>query len=139
MALSGEPPASPDSGGSALSFIGTISSGESLELFPDVKSITVPAQLVQNPESSYVIKARGFGLQEELIDDGDLLIIETADDIDDGDTVLVSVNGTPFVKRIYFDGENIILTSRKPGIDRIQINQHLVQIQGKLAGLIRVY
>ncbi len=122
-----------------LSYIGMISSGEALELFHDAKSITVPARLVRNPESSYVIKAKGFSLQEELIDDGDLLIIEAKHDVDDGETALVSMGGLPFIKQIFFNGDTIELVSRNQNIDSITINQNLVKVQGVLAGLIRAY
>ncbi len=47
-----------------LSYIGMISSGEALELFHDAKSIAVPARLVRNPESSYVIKAKDLAFRK---------------------------------------------------------------------------
>ncbi len=71
-----------------IPFIGNISAGYPIEMFVDTKNLSVPASLVQSPENTYVIRNRGDGFEDELIQDGDLLIVEARQQAETGETIL---------------------------------------------------
>lgn len=123
-----------------LPFIGCIAAGEKVELFSESQSIFVPSHFVTAPEKCYVLKAKGSSLEEEMILEGDLLLVEARSDFVNGDTVVAILFGEEtLVKQIKQDGEHISLSSRQKRIDPIVLSCEAVQVQGIVVGLIRLY
>lgn len=124
----------------SLPFIGNLSAGYPLELFIQSKSIAVPASLVLVPENTYVLQVQGDSLHNEWILDGDLLLVETRQDIQTGEMILGLINHHDTVLKRYFpEGNNIRLESRHPNIKPLTLRQEHILIQGVLVGLMRIY
>src|SRR5438105_2577661 len=60
--------------GTELPFIGYIRAGFPIETFPKAQTIAVPDFFIHVPEQTYVLKAKGDSLSEELICDGDYIV-----------------------------------------------------------------
>ena len=56
-----------------------------------IEETAIPESLVHDPENTYVIKAKGIGLQEEFILEGDLLIIEARQEAMPGETIIALI------------------------------------------------
>ena len=123
-----------------LPFIGYISVGNPIEMLPQSQKVGVPEFLVQAAENTYVLRARGDSLNEELIADGDLLLVETRHEIHDGETIIgnATLSGT-LVRKCYLDAPYVCLASHTPKIPPIILPREELEIQGVLVGLIRSF
>lgn len=121
-------------------FIGHIAAGFPIETFSKSLSIAVPEYLVQDISKTYVLQARGDTLQEEMIADGDLLIIEARQTVSPGETVVAIINQRDsLVKRYYPEGDDIRLAGNNPHQQPFIVRQEDIFIQGVLVGLIRQF
>lgn len=124
----------------SLPFIGYISAGAPIETFPQAQSIAVPQYLVQSPENTYILRARGDSLHDELITDGDLLLVRASQEAEPGDHVLALVNrGDALVKRYFPEGNHVYLKSAQPHLPPISLRHDELLIQGVLVGLTRIF
>lgn len=123
-----------------LPYIGIIKAGHPLETFPQAQSITVPSNLVHSPDSSYVFRIHGDEFHDEMIADGDFVIIEARQEASHGETILGLVHGHETIIKKYFPEAGYVrlcsqLAHQHPQIIRAEE----LQIQGVLVGLIRGY
>lgn len=124
----------------SLPLIGNLSVGYPLELFIQSQMIDVPSSLVHQPEHTYILQVQGDALQEELILDGDLLLIEARQDIQPGEIILGLINQNDTVlKRYYPEGQSIRLESQQSQIPSLTVRSEHISIQGVLVGLLRMY
>lgn len=123
-----------------LPFIGHISAGNPIETFPQARTIGVPEFMVHSPDKTYVLRAMGDTLAEEMIADGDLLIVEARQEAHAGETVVALINQHDIiVKRFFPEGHYIRLTGHNPHHHPLLIRYEDMQIQGVLIGLLRLY
>ena len=123
-----------------LPFMGCIAAGNSIETFPQVQTIAIPHYLVPSSENTYVLRAKGDSLMEELIADGDLIIVEARHEAHPGETVLVLINQSDtFIKRYYPEDHYVRLESRTAHQHPIMIRYEDLMIQGVVVGLLRLF
>ncbi len=122
-----------------IPLIGLLKEASGLHLFQNSQSVVIPQAMIPSPETSFALKVVGTFLQEEMIDDGDLLVVETRDEAEDGETVLISVEHATLIKRIFYEDEHLLLASRLAGIDPIVMKQAHVNIRGVIVALFRSY
>lgn len=84
------------------------------------------------------LRVRGTGLQDDLIDEGDTLIVHRQPTFRDGDlAIIVHDDGTSGVRRLYQESHRIRLESARKG-DTPQFVNRIVVI-GVVVGVIRQY
>jgi repressor LexA len=124
----------------SLPFMGYVSEGLPIETFAQFKTLSVPMSLVASPEQSYVLQVKGDSLTEELLGDGDLLIVEPSSHATAGDTIIAVINGQETVIKKYApEGNYINLISRNSHHTPIVVREESLTIQGVLTGLLRDY
>jgi len=122
-----------------IPFIGTIAAGEAIQTFPHSQQITVERNWVHNPEKTYALRARGNSLNEEMIADGDILVIEARQYAKSGETVIALINGhDTIVKRYYPDDDFVKLSSFHAHHSPIILQHEDIVIQGVLISLLRL-
>lgn len=127
-------------GGVTLQLMGYMRAGHPIDMLPIPQQITVPFSMVSCDQKTYLLRARGDGLHEELIADGDLILIETRVPFCEGETVLCIINHSDTVIKQYFrEDEYIRLVSRSSEHYPILIRENDVKILGVVTGLLRVY
>ena len=125
-----------------LPFIGHLSAGLPLETFPQAQTLAVPEFLVNLPERTYVLRARGNTLNEELIADSDLLLVEARNEAFAGEMVVGLWSKTQhaaLVKRYFPEGNYIRLESQTKHLEPIVVKHEELRIQGVIVGLIRSF
>lgn len=121
-------------------FIGTIAAGVPIETFPHSKTLAVPEFLVHTPDKTYILQAKGNTLTEELIVDGDYLIVEARQEAQAGDTVVALINmHDTVVKRYYPEGSFACLAGHNPHHKPILLRHTDLLIHGVVIGLFRLF
>jgi repressor LexA len=120
----------------ALPVLGEIAAGQPIEAYADgAESLDVPRSL-EARDDSYVLRVRGKSMIEDLIDDGDYVVVQPQATARDGDIVvaLLEDNGVT-LKRFYREQDRIRLQPANAEMEPIYATD--VQIQGKVVGVIR--
>lgn len=123
-----------------LPFIGHLTANTFVELFSESRTMAVPTHLVQAKDKTYILRVIGDFLAEDLIGEGDLLLVEARQEVHNGETVVALINEQDtVVKRYFADGKYVRLMGQLPHPHPILIKNEDIQIQGILVGLLRVF
>ncbi len=118
---------------------GRIAAGTPIEALQGTETFAVPAALL-GPGEHYALEVSGDSMVEEGILDGDFALIRKADVARDGEIVVALVNEEEAtLKTFRREGNMIRLDPANRSYEPQRYRPEQVQIQGRLAGLIRRY
>lgn len=93
------------------------------------------SMLPRRRDDLFALRVDGFSMIDDMITDGDIVVLKYQETADDGDIVAVWVEGEGnTLKRFYRDPERnrVRLQPRNPGMDPIYVRDDEIKIQGKL-------
>ena len=128
-------------GGRALDLplLGYVAAGAPIEAIEGQSSMPVPAALL-GPGEHYALEVSGDSMIEAGIFDGDFALVKRTESARDGEIVVALVdNEEATLKYLRKDGGRVILDPANGAYDPQVYEAHRVQVQGKLAGLLRRY
>jgi repressor LexA len=118
---------------------GRIAAGTPIEALQGTDTLPVPAALL-GPGEHYALEVAGDSMVEEGILDGDYALIRRQDTARDGEIVVALVNNEEAtLKTFRREGQMIRLDPANRHYDPQRFRPEQVQIQGRLAGLLRRY
>ena len=118
---------------------GRIAAGAPIEALEGQSSLPVPAALLGSGEH-YALEVSGDSMIEAGIFDGDFALVRRADTARDGDIVVALVrNEEATLKYLRRENGRIRLDPANGAYDPQVYDAHEVEVQGKLAGLLRRY
>src|SRR6478609_4004327 len=118
---------------------GRIAAGTPIEALQGTESLSVPAALL-GPGEHYALEVAGDSMVEEGILDGDFALIRKVDNARDGEIVVALIdNEEATLKTFRREGRMIRLDPANSRYEPQRYEENRVQIQGRLAGLIRRY
>ena len=118
---------------------GRIAAGTPIEALQGTECFPVPAALL-GPGEHYALEVSGDSMVEEGILDGDFALIRKADTARDGEIVVALIdNEEATLKTFRREGSMIRLDPANRNYESQRYDPRRVQIQGRLAGLIRRY
>ena len=118
---------------------GRIAAGTPIEALQGTESFAVPAALL-GPGEHYALEVSGDSMVEEGILDGDFALIRKVDAARDGDIIVALIdNEEATLKTFRREGRMIRLDPANSRYEPQRYEEGRVQIQGRLAGLIRRY
>jgi repressor LexA len=118
---------------------GRIAAGTPIEALQGTESFAVPAALL-GPGEHYALEVSGDSMVDEGILDGDFALIRKADTARDGEIVVALIdNEEATLKTFRHEGSMIRLDPANRNYEPQRYDPRRVQIQGRLAGLIRRY
>ena len=121
-------------------FIGKLRAGLPIETFPQVLMIPIPPQMIPTEGEHYLLQIEGDALMEELMLEGDFLLVQPRSHFEEGEMVIVLVDGhTTFVKRVYSDTSYLRFESQNSQVQPLILRKDHVQIQGAVVCLLRHY
>jgi repressor LexA len=94
-------------------------------------------------QDAYALRVRGKSMIEDLIDDGDLVVVKPTQSATNGDLVVAlltngaSEHGEATLKRYYKERDKIRLQPANQAMKPISVRPEDVQVQGKVIALIR--
>ncbi len=118
---------------------GRIAAGMPIEALEGQSTLPVPAALL-GPGEHYALEVAGDSMVEEGILDGDYALVRKTDVARDGEIVVALINNEEAtLKTFRREGQMIRLDPANRNYDPQRYRPEQVQIQGKLAGLLRRY
>jgi repressor LexA len=118
---------------------GRIAAGTPIEALQGTDTLPVPAALL-GPGEHYALEVAGDSMVDEGILDGDFALIRRQDTARDGEIVVALVNNEEAtLKTFRREGQMIRLDPANRTYDPQRYRPEQVQIQGRLAGLLRRY
>ena len=118
---------------------GRIAAGTPIEALQGTETFTVPAALL-GPGDHYALEVSGDSMVEEGILDGDFALIRKVDSARDGEIVVALVDNEEATLKTYRrEGSMVRLDPANRSYEPQRYEEDRVQIQGRLAGLIRRY
>ena len=118
---------------------GRIAAGTPIEALQGTETFAVPAALL-GPGEHYALEVSGDSMVDEGILDGDFALIRKVDTAHDGEIVVALIdNEEATLKTFRREGSMIRLDPANRQYEPQRYDPRRVQIQGRLAGLIRRY
>ena len=118
---------------------GRIAAGTPIEALQGTESFAVPAALL-GPGEHYALEVSGDSMVEEGILDGDFALIRRGDTAREGEIVVALIDNEEATLKTYRrEGRMIRLDPANSRYEPQRYDEGRVQIQGRLAGLIRRY
>jgi repressor LexA len=118
---------------------GRIAAGAPIEALEGQSTLPVPAALL-GPGEHYALEVSGDSMVEAGIFDGDFALVRRTDTARDGEIVVALVRGEEAtLKYLRREGGQIRLDPANAAYDPQYYRPDEVQVQGKLAGLLRRY
>ena len=119
--------------------LGKIAAGTPIPTFPetidaDVEQIEVTREQTRGRVQAFALRVEGTSMIEDLINDGDIVILEPANTCDDGERVAVWLKAEEetTLKRLYREGERVRLQPANATMDPIYTSADNVEVQGRL-------
>jgi repressor LexA len=134
-------PAAPAAANDTMELIlaGRIAAGTPIEALQGTDTFPVPAALL-GPGEHYALEVSGDSMVDEGILDGDFALIRKVDTAHDGEIVVALIdNEEATLKTFRREGNMIRLDPANRQYEPQRYDPRRVQIQGRLAGLIRRY
>ena len=124
----------------SIPLYGRIAAGSPIEAIRDENgSVDIPPSMIGSGDH-YALEVDGDSMIKAGINDGDTVIIKKADHANDGDIVVALVdNEEVTLKRLKRSNGQVILIPENDAYNEQVYTPDQVQIQGKLASLIRTY
>ncbi|MFC2172643.1 transcriptional repressor LexA [Acidobacteriota bacterium] len=120
--------------------LGFVAAGSPIEPAEDPRdTVTVPESMLGKGKT-YVLRVQGSSMIDEHIQDGDLVIVDERNDVQNGDTVIALLeDGGATLKKFYREGRRIRLQPANSDLEPLWVRDDKVTIQGRVIGIIRKY
>lgn len=122
--------------------IGRIAAGEPIEAIRgDFDRIDLSADLV--PEGAYALRVKGKSMIDDLIDDGDLVVVRPQESAENGDIVVALLmdgptgEGQATLKRLYREKDVIRLQPANSAMEPFFVRPENLKVQGRVVAVVR--
>ena len=117
--------------------LGSIAAGRPLEAVEESDEyVPIPASLARG--SCFVLRVAGDSMIEDAILDGDLVVVQSCEKVDDGEVAVALLpDDTATLKRVYVESDRVRLQPANASMSPIYADQ--VRIRGRVVGLVREF
>jgi repressor LexA len=131
----------------SIPVIGQIAAGEPIPV-PNAESwntvasadtLDIPSELVQGKQEVFALKVKGLSMIDALINDGDIVLMQSASTVENGQMAAVWLKSEKKVtlKKVYPAPDKVRLQPANSQMKPIYVNPEDVEIQGKVIAVIR--
>ena len=134
-------------GMSPVPFIGQIAAGEPIPVpgsdswsgVASSETLEVPSNLINGKEGVYALKVKGLSMIDALINDGDIVLMQSVSMVENGQMAAVWLKNekTVTLKKVYLNENLIRLQPANSQMQPIFCKPDNVEIQGKVIAVIR--
>ena len=130
-----------------LPILGVIAAGEPIPVLDSKclfdETITLPSDMLGDPEKLYALRVKGNSMKDALVDDGDIVIIRPQQQIAPHEMAVIWLkegeDGKTTLKHLYQEGNTVWLRSANDDIRPRLVNHRQVEVQGKVVMVLRQY
>lgn len=121
-----------------LPLIGQVAAGKPILSEQSIEEyISVPKHMVGgNTAGAYLLRVKGDSMIDDAIFDGDIIIVRSGLQANNGDIVVAVINGEATVKRFYKERAKVRLQPSNDKYEPIIVKEDF-QLAGKVIGLMR--
>ena len=126
-----------------IPIMGRIAAGEPIEALQQNDDF-LEMGLGTVPDGCYALRVNGKSMIEDLIDDGDLVVIRPQETANNGDIVVAllmsqgpSPEGVATLKRLYREKDQIRLQPANATMQPIYVDPDQLRVQGKVVSVVR--
>lgn len=99
-------------GNQHIEIIGSVEAGLPIKMSKNGEEVEFPSSLLQTLNNPYALKIVGDGFFDELLGDGDLIIVDARDFVHDGEmAIIVSAEQEVIIRRLFHEGSYVRLTA----------------------------
>jgi len=123
-----------------IPLLGVVAAGAPIEAILNYETVNIPRDMMREGRM-FALRVRGDSMIDEQIRDHDLIILQSQQTAENGQTVVALIDGSDAtVKRFYGGRNQVRLEPANPSYKPIVIRPpERVQIQGVVIGVIRKY
>ena len=134
-----EPLSEAGEGGLEVPLAGMVAAGSPIEAIEIPESVALPPGFTGRGET-FALRVRGMSMTGDGILDGDIIVVEKRERVENGALAVVLVDGAEAtVKRFYQRGGSVTLRPSNPEMEDIVLPAVRVEISGVVVGLLRRY
>ena len=122
----------------AVPLLGRVAAGAPIEAVEVPETVTLPEELLGRGET-FALRVRGDSMIGEGILDGDLIVVESRPDAENGATVVALVRGEATVKKLYRERGRVRLVPANEKLAPIVARPADVEIRGVVIAVLRRY
>ncbi|MCB1114100.1 MAG: transcriptional repressor LexA [Chlamydiia bacterium] len=123
-----------------LPFVGMIQASFPIEMYSETKTMKVPSPFVRDPSGTYILQVQGDSLNNELMKDGDLILVEARQVAEPGELIIgTTVYNETYISRYYPEGDYIRLEGSHPDDAPAVLPSDEFTLIGAVTGLLRSY
>jgi len=122
----------------AVPLLGRVAAGAPIEAVEVPETVTLPEELLGRGET-FALRVRGDSMIGEGILDGDLIVVESRPDAENGATVVALVRGEATVKKLYRERGRVRLVPANEKLAPIVARAAEVEIRGVVIAVLRRY
>ena len=102
-------------------------------------TINVPQEMVNGKDLVYALKVKGTSMIDALINDGDIVLLQQASSVENGETAAVWLKAEKEVtlKKVYAGRKQVRLQPANSQMQAIYTDPDNVEVQGKVIAVIR--
>ncbi|MFN0065352.1 MAG: transcriptional repressor LexA, partial [Chlamydiales bacterium] len=120
-----------------LPLIGELEGGKKITMFSQVKMVAIPYCLATAP--CYLLQIKGAALIDEGLISGDLLIVDPRAQVEEGEMVIVLIDGKAFVRRYHLAHPFLHLRSATQEKAPMIVRSEHLSVIGAVLGMLRSY
>lgn len=118
---------------------GLVAAGSPIEALEAPESVSLPPGFAGRGDT-FALRVRGMSMTGDGIIDGDVIVVEKRQRVENGALAVVLVDGTEAtVKRFYQRGSVVTLRPSNPEMEEITLPAARVEVRGVVVGLLRRY
>lgn len=123
-----------------IPLLGIVAAGAPIEAVLNYETVCIPRDMMR-PGRMFALRVRGDSMIEEQIRDNDLIILQSQQTAENGETVVALIDGNDAtLKRFYGGRHQVRLEPANPNYQPILVRPpQRVQVQGVVVGVIRKY
>ena len=123
-----------------IPLLGVVAAGAPIEAILNYETVCIPRDMMREGRM-FALRVRGDSMIDEQIRDHDLIVLQSQQTAENGQTVVALIDGSDAtVKRFYGNRHQVRLEPANPNYEPIVIRPpQRVQVQGVVVGVIRKY
>ena len=104
-----------------------------------LETLELPADMVSGKGNVYALEVRGKSMIDALIDDGDVVVMQATNSVNNGEMAAVWLRAEQEVtlKKVYRERDHIRLQPANGQMEPMYHNLENVEVQGRVIGVIR--